>query len=303
MVSRLIRVVRRHDIDLLVSHDYKANLFGYLAARRCRVAQIAHFRGRTAEDTKVKLYNYIDWKTLRRIPLILVVSAPSKELLVKHDIPAERIEVVFNAIECRPLEEVPAKGRPGRPLQVVAAGRLSREKGHDVLLRAVAGIKDDAPPFEVSLYGHGPEEVNIRRMIAELGLQSVVRLCGFVDDIKPVFREADLMVLPSRSEGMPNVILEAWSQGLGVLSTAVGGVPDMIVDSDSGLLASPDDPVALGEKLLAALADPGRLQQFGERGYEIVREQYNYERQAELLTSIYGRYLESRGGTISRSEV
>ncbi|MEW5925077.1 MAG: glycosyltransferase family 4 protein [Candidatus Zixiibacteriota bacterium] len=289
LINKIKNIIENHRIDLIVSHDYKSNFFSHYAVKKTRCRQAAHFRGWTAEDTKDKFYNWINWTYLKKIPAILTVSETTKGLLVRRGIDSERIKVVFNAIECD--ESIIRDRRNNRAsedlLNVVAAGRLSREKGYDILLEAVSLIRESPPPFMISIYGHGPDEEMLKNMAEKLGITDVIKFCGFVDDIKPIFRRADFMVLPSRSEGMPNVVLEAWSQKLGVLSTAVGGVPEMIEPGQNGLLVPSEDPKALGEGLLQALNNPAKMDEYGEKGFETVRERYSYQKQAELLEKIY----------------
>jgi glycosyltransferase involved in cell wall biosynthesis len=292
VIGCMRRIIRERELDLVVSHDYKSNFFTYFAVRNTPARQIAHFRGSTAEDVKDKFYNTINWMFLRRISKILTVSAGSKRVLVSRGIPAEKVSVVPNAIECDgALEDEAPDDRSSRGfLKIVAAGRLSYEKGFDNLLRAVALLNGKTPAFKLSIYGHGPEEEKLKKWVDEYDISGCVEFCGFVEDIKPVFRNSDFLVLPSRSEGMPNVILEAWSQKLGVLSTAVGGVPEMIDDGVSGLLSPPDDIPAFSDKLLHALNNPSEMATYGKKGFEIVKERYSYGKQAELLEKIYVEY-------------
>ncbi len=292
-VIRKIRdLIQTHQTDLIVTHDYKSNFYGYFAARRAGIPQVAHFRGRTTEDTKVKLYNAIDNAMLKRIPHVFAVSENSGRLLADLGVPKERIHVVFNAFDRSKLGDEPPDRRPLEPpLKIVTAGRLSREKGVDVLLEALSRVPDSVPPCEVHIFGNGPERPMLESQIDRLSLSNRVKLEGFVPDLLPVFRDMDFMVLPSRSEGMPNVILEAWSQGLGVLSTAVGGVPEMIDDGLNGLLARSEDPEHLAEKITEALHDPERMNEYGRRGFARLVTEYTFEKQAELLYDLYQRML------------
>jgi len=292
-IAHIRRLLDRENVDIIVTHDYKSNFYGFFAVRGGRCRQVAHFRGRTAEDLKVKVYNSIDWIILRKIGRIFVVSEHSRRQLEARGIRPRVIRVVFNAIDCQGAEI----GRPAestaddRSLNVVAAGRLSYEKGLDILLKAVPLVDTKARPFQVEIYGHGPEKGRLRKMAAALNVSGKVVFRGFVDDIKPIFRQADWLVLPSRSEGMPNVILEAWSQKLAVLATAVGGVPEMIEDGINGLLVPPENPRALADKLISAMSDPEIRITCGENGWRTARDHYNYEKQARLLEELYREYM------------
>ncbi len=267
VVGQLRKIVEERNADIVVCHDYKANFFGLRALKHSNVRQVAHFRGVTTEDRKVRLYNLINKHLLRRIPLVLTVSERSGKFLQELGVPSAHIRVVPNAIESAKLvaadfrREIP----DNRPVRIVAAGRLSYEKGYDVLLRAVANIHETVPPFKIFIYGHGPEDDRLKRMAEELKITSCIEFCGFVDAILPILHDSDWLILPSRSEGMPNILLEAWSQKLGALSTAVGGVPEMIEHRQSGLLSPPDNPNVLGDQIRYALENPECMIEYGER--------------------------------------
>jgi glycosyltransferase involved in cell wall biosynthesis len=288
VIPQIQRIIRRHQVKLIVTHDYKADFFGYFAAQKCHIPQVGYFHGITAEDLKVKLYNAIDRFMLRRLPCVITISTLTRRLLTERSIKAEKIYVVPNAVPSDSLLDT-RQDRSGRKnrIDVIAAGRFSYEKGFDILLRAVAAIKDKAPPFTLHLYGQGPEEEKLRRLTRALGLDDIVSFRGFVDNILPILSQMDLLVLSSRSEGMPVIILEAWSQQVGVLAMAVGGVPELIADGENGLLVPREDVRRLAEKLLWALQHPDEVNRFGMKGFELVKEKYTFESQAKLLRKIY----------------
>jgi len=295
VIKKLRKIITEFRLDIIVTHDYKANFFGLHAVKGNRAKQVAHFRGSTAEDFKDRIYNRINWRTLNRIEHILTVSEPSRQILIERGITPESVHVVFNAINCN--DETMNTNQSVKtlegPIRVVAAGRLSYEKGYDVLINALALLPEDAPDFRVSIYGHGPDENKLKNMVNGLGLNGKVEFCGFIDDVKPVFRKSDFLILPSRSEGMPNVILEAWSENLGVLSTAVGGVPDMIKSGENGLLVDKENEPALAEKFRFALDNVELMHQYGRAGRETVEKRYSYQKQAELLEKIYKEIADS----------
>ncbi len=289
VVGKLRTLIEIYKTDLIVSHDYKGNFFGRKAAARCKIAHIAHFRGITREDKKVRVYNFVDKATLRKMLCVLTVSNKSKAILEDMRVGKNKIKVVFNAVESSKLVEDTFVRTIDhtKPFLFVAAGRLSHEKGYDILLRACSQLKKSVDNFKVDIYGHGPDEARLKAEVEELGLSGVVEFKGFVDDVLPVLRNADVLVLPSRSEGMPNIILEAWSQKLGVVSTAVGGVPEMIVDSIGGLICKSEDPAALSEIMQRVVQKPDDAVKYGQEGYNLVKNQYTFERQAEILREIY----------------
>ena len=288
IVAQVRELVAREEIDLVVSHDYKSNFYAYRALRRTDVRQIAYFHGVTTEDMKVRIYNFIDRLVLRRLNRIVAVSGPTALRLERMGISPDRISVVPNAVAddmLRPENDISSE--TADHVRIVAAGRLSHEKGYDLLLQAVSRIKDASPPFRVYLYGFGPEENRLKRMADDLQIKNFVEFCGFTDNLAEVFDRMDFLVLSSRSEGMPVVVLEAWARRLGVVATAVGGVPDLIESNKTGVLMQPQSVADLVEKLNWAIENRSQLAQFGRAGYDLVKEKYNFSRQALLLAAIY----------------
>jgi len=290
LIGHLRRLMIERRIDLVITHDYKASFYAFFARRKLAVKQIAYFHGVTSEDKKVRIYNAIDRQVLKRLPQVIAVSERTRQLLTDMGVPVDRIEVVPNAIDDASLiSQNQFEVRREGPARIIAAGRFSFEKGFDLLLQALGKAGDNAPPFQVDLYGLGPEEDKLRRMVDDFALQGTVTFKGFVDSLLPALREADFLVMPSRSEGMPVTVLEAWSQRLGLIATAVGGVPEIVSNGNNGLLIPPENVDALAEKIVWATENIDRMQQYGAAGFDLVREKYTYSRQAEQLRQIYSR--------------
>lgn len=148
-------------------------------------------------------------------------------------------------------------GLPRDERVVVCVARLSAEKGHAVLLRALGELRGKPEPAHLYLLGDGPERANVNRLIAELGLGSCVTLCGAVAHERlPVWLgAADVAVQPSFREGHPNTVMEALASGRPVVASAVGAIPEYVT-ARSGRLVPPGDHAALAAALGAALAAP-----------------------------------------------
>jgi len=297
VVRRLKRLIEEQGVDLLVTHDYKSNFYGHMARKRFKIPQVGYFHGVTSENLKVKLYNLIDRFVLPKLDKVVAVSSMTAQFLKSRGLRAEKIEVVANAVDPDTLKpERNDKRDPRRPCQILAIGRFSYEKGFDILMEAVAAVVREAPPFEILLYGMGPEEDNLRTQVKQLELDQTVKFCGFVDNILPILDESDFMVMSSRSEGMPVVLLEAWSQRVGVLATTVGGIPEMIESGSNGLLVEPENVPQLSEKLRWAVENRDKMDLYGQAGFDVLRKRYTFQVQAEALERIYLGLLGNKDG-------
>jgi len=148
-----------------------------------------------------------------------------------------------------------------------------------VLVEAAAAICRD-PAAGVALFGEGTLRADLERRVAKLGLSDRVVLPGFRSDLDQLIGAADIVVLPSYTEGLPNVALEASAAGVPVVATAVGGTPEAVADGVNGFLVPPGDAAAIANKVGELLRNPALGQRFGAAGRELMREQFTFSAQA-----------------------
>src|SRR5262249_26567319 len=226
---------------------------GRLAARRCRIPAVAVSRGWTGESLRVRLYERLDRWNLRWMDRVVCVSEGQASKVRCAGVRDERLAVIRNAVRAdRFPHPHPAKRAllermfPRRPRRIVAAaGRLSPEKGFGVLLEAAARIDD--PTIGFIHFGNGPLREQTAHRIAALGISERFVLAGFRSDLDQFMPCFDALALPSFTEGLPNVVLEAFAAGVPVVATAVGGTPEVIEDGLSGYLVPPGKPALLSE--------------------------------------------------------
>jgi glycosyltransferase involved in cell wall biosynthesis len=149
--------------------------------------------------------------------------------------------------------------------RALTVANLRRQKGIDVLLRAIPRVRQAHPEAVFTVVGRGDPTPYVR-MADALGIRDAVRWAGEADPVAPFFRDADLFVLPSRWEGCPNVVLEAMAAGLPVVATDAGGTPELVVDGVTGFLVHVDSPVALGNRIVELMRDPERAARMGAEG-------------------------------------
>jgi glycosyltransferase involved in cell wall biosynthesis len=294
----LAGVLCRADCDVLLCHGYKANLVGRLAARRAGVPVVAVSRGWTGEDRKVRLYEWLDRRHLRLMDHIVCVSDGQAAKVRRWcRVPAARVTVIRNS--ARPNAYVtpnPAARRTllgffpadsGVSWVVLAAGRLSPEKGFAVLVEAAAVVCRADPAAGFVVFGEGALRPELERQAARLGLAGRFVLPGFRTDLDSLVPAADIVALPSFTEGLPNVALEAGAAGIPVVATAVGGTPEVVADGVTGFLVPPGDPAALAAKLGELLRDPRLRRTMGEAGRRRMRERFTFAAQAAAYLKLF----------------
>jgi glycosyltransferase involved in cell wall biosynthesis len=302
-LRELIARLRRAGADVLFCHGYKANLVGRLAARRLAIPAVAVSRGWTGESWKVRLYEALDRRHLRFMDCVVCVSAAQAAKVYRAGVRPRHIRVIHNAVDPERFSRPDPRGRgelqalfpAPRALLVGAAGRLSPEKGFEVLAAAAPRVLRSHPDAGFVHFGEGPCRPQIERRIAAGGVGGSFVLGGFRSDLDRLLPHFDLFVLPSYTEGLPNVVLEACAAGVPVVATAVGGTPE-VLGHGGGMLVPPGDPRALGAAINAALARGKALRDLGEAGRRFVREHFSFDAQArryeELLAEVCPSWLE-----------
>ena len=193
-------------------------------------------------------------------------------------------------------DDVPT--RPlARPMRIMAVGSLNPSKGYDILIRAVALDARQGGECEVHLAGTGPERERLAQRAADDGIGDRVHFAGELDDIPTWLRTGDVLVHPSRSEGLSNSILEAQAHGLPVVATAVGGTSEIVQHEVSGLLVAPDDPAAIVRSLRALRNDPGLVRRLQAGGLASVRALCDPTTIADRYEAVYSRLAQSLPGT------
>jgi glycosyltransferase involved in cell wall biosynthesis len=294
-VREMAGLLAEFDVNVLCCHGYKADLVGCLAAQRCGIPVVGVSRGWTAENFKVRVYEWLDKRFLRWMNRVVCVSDGQAEKVRRAGVEPSRVAVIRNAIDVNRFAS-PDRGclcelhdhfpTPRRVI-IASAGRLSPEKGFDVLLEAAARVvaQDDSAGF--IHFGDGPQRERMLKRIAALGLQHSFVLAGMRNDLDRLYPFFDLLVLPSHTEGLPNVVLEAFAARVPVVATAVGGTPEVVEDGINGHLVPPADPERLAARILNMLRDDERRLTMGEQGYRRVCDDFTFAAQARAYERLF----------------
>jgi sugar transferase (PEP-CTERM/EpsH1 system associated) len=282
LIIRLARHFRREEPEVVHTHDQRALFYAGPAAWLAGVPRIVHTRhGRdihaTARQTRMirQLAKLVD----RFVCVSDEVAALSRE----QGIGGERLHTILNGID---LGRFGTRG-PDPAGPVVTVARLSSEKDVANLVRASAIAALRVPELRVEVAGGGPCRAELERLAAELGVADRIAFLGEVGDVPAVLARARMLVLPSRSEGIPLTVLEAMACGLPVLATRVGGLPEVVEDGTTGLLVPPADPAALAEAMAALWDDPDRRDRMGRAGRRRAADRFDVRRMVAQYESLY----------------
>ncbi|WP_437336729.1 glycosyltransferase family 4 protein [Sorangium sp. So ce394] len=198
-----------------------------------------------------------------------------------------RAELGFGA-DPPPAQSPEPAGSPGGAFVGIMPAAFHPVKAHDVLLRALARLRDRGVPVTVLIVGDGDERDRIHGLARELGIHGKeARFLGFRKDVPDLLLAADFFVLPSRDEGLPLAVLEAMARSLPVVVTPVGGVPEVVRSEEHGLLVPVDDPDALAAAIERLARDPALRRRLGEAGHARVRDDFSFEKMTRKYEQLY----------------
>lgn len=221
---------------------------------------------------------------------VVAISHYGRSQLMAISEPAEwdKLHVVRSSVDGEVFRP-PVSRDAERPPQILCIGRLVPEKGHAVLLDALAILRDRGYDFRATIAGGGPAAGALQRRADTLGLADQVRLPGPVgqDEIRSYYEAAAIFCMPSFAEGLPGVVFEAMATGLPIVSTWITGVPELVVDGEMGYLVPPARPLEMADALAKLLDDPGLRAAMGRAGREKVIREYNPETLAERLEALF----------------
>ncbi len=288
----LLRLGRRlwtNPPDILMLLTVIPNIWGRLLGRLARVPVIVgNCRGGAAPWRQ---HERVLWPFAHHI---LCNSQILKDFLVsRYGLPPARLTVVPNGVDTD-FFKPGNNGRPEGPQVVLSVARLVPDKDHDTLLAAFSRLAGQHPGAELWLVGNGPRRESLEKQARDLGLAGQVKFLPATHDIRKLYHQADIFVLSSVAEALPNVILEAMAAGLPVVATRVGGLPEAVVPEDTGFLVNPRDVAGLTASLARLLDDPETGRSLGRRGRERVLAQFSFEAMVSRHQDVWARLLQEK---------
>jgi len=288
-VQQIKEIIQEDEINVVHTHGYKADLYGYAAARSAGKPIVATCHNWLGGTAALGIYNRLDRMVLKRFGAVAAVSETVREQLASSGIHADRIKLIANGIDVqafeRPTAKMDAGAEGGKIIGMVA--RLDLQKGFEYLLTAARVLHREFSDLKIVVSGEGPDRGAIEKMIAEFGLQHNVVLAGQVSDMPAVYAAMDIFVLPSLNEGLPMTVLEAMAASRPVVASRVGAIPGVIRDGESGLLVAPGDAAGLKNALARLLRDSELCRRLGANAHDTVSRNYTSDNMASHYISMY----------------
>ena len=304
---RLARLLIHERVTILQTHGARANFYGRIAGYVAGVPVIISTVHNSLQDYEVSPFTRWLYARLLRMTLplahriICVSEANRRDAIEECPSAAGVTQTVYNGVDLSVFSTQPNRQKVRRELGatqgpvLVTIARLTEQKGHRYLLRALPDILDTWPQLSCVFVGEGELQQALHRMAIDLGVEQACRFVGVREDIPDILAAADLFVLPSLSEGFPFVLLEALAMGCPVVASRVNGVPELIGHQKTGLLVPPRDPQALARAIRDMLSNPTAASRMGAEGRALVRERFTVEPMVASTTAIFDSAMNDAG--------
>jgi glycosyltransferase involved in cell wall biosynthesis len=285
--------LRSRDIALVQACDLYANVFALPGAALAQVPVRIGARREIAPPDKTRAHLTAQRLAYHAAHRVVANSTAGAERLHQEGVPPEKVEVISNGIDLAPFS-VPAPRRPRRVIATVA--NLRQEKGHDVLLRAAALVRQQVPDARFRIIGDGPLRESLGAQAAALGVDDCVEFLGHREDVPALLADSDLYAFPSRTEAFPNGLIEGMAAGLPVVSSGVGGMLELVQDRENGLLVPPGDEHALSASLLELMHNELLANELAVAARLTIEHRYSFDRMVGAFTDLYLTELAARAG-------
>ena len=284
--------------DLFHSHGYKPRILLSLpTAFKYRIPELSTIHGWTNTRTfsKLRIYEWLDAQVLKKKDAIVVVSSSliNHSNLVSAGIDDNKLYVIENGVS---TEAIPTGDEQTHndieqfckgAFTILAVGRLANEKGISYLVEAFKLVRRQRDDLKLLIIGAGPLESSLRQQVADLRLDEAVLFTGYLDNARQYMKYCDLYMISSLTEGLPITLLEAMSEKLPLVSTAVGGIPGVIQHEIHGLLVPAQNPAVLAEAVERVVCESGNARDWVENAYQLVTEKYSACIMANAYEKVY----------------
>jgi glycosyltransferase involved in cell wall biosynthesis len=294
-ITEFCRLMRRDRPAILQVNSSRDSWIGAIASRlispRPKIIRIRHISNPLNRNMTTQLL-------YRRLLDMVVVTGGERTrqgLIERDGLAADRVAAFPIGLDVEYFRPAPADsnlrlelGLPKSQLLVGIISYLRTYKGHEYFIEAARRIAEKRGDVTFIIVGEGPEEQTIRTLIEQLGLTSRIRMMGFRDDLLNVFRSLDVFAIPSvEGDTIPQVLMQALSMGVPVVSTTVGSIPDVVIEGETGFVVAPRDGMALAERILQLCEDAVLRARMGTNGRTLVKRSYSIDKMLDRMEAVY----------------
>jgi len=297
MIIDVYRFIKKHKINIIQTHGHKTHIIGFFISLIARIKWVTVAHGWTSENLKIRFYAILERFLMRFSDLAICVSPvlfdtlkkirkKSRTVLVLNAVDPEEIRVSANDYYKTIRESISAEHVIG------VFGRLSPEKGQCILIESVKYINGKINGLKLVIVGEGPEESKLKKQCEAYKLNEVITFAGYQACVGDYIKAVDLVVLPSLSEGLPNIVLEAMALKRPVIATNVGAVKEILRNNENGWVVDRNDHIALAEKIIDFFnMDSKSIEMITINACKTINSAFRPEARANKIVNLYEELL------------
>ncbi len=291
IIQALRRVLFDQEIDVLHTHGFKADVIGYFAVRKMPISLVSTLHGWSQDEGfRIKMYEYVSRRFLKHFDCIYPLSPALENNLLELGFKQNKIRMILNAVDLSSVTFNPYI-YSNEVFKLIFIGRLCRQKGVYELVEAFSRVHF-VGSAKLTIVGDGPEYSDLRAFAESLKIAGSIEFTGAVDNVSPFLEKSHALVLPSYSEGIPRVIMEAFAAGVPVIATDLAGIRQLVTDKINGSLVPVKDVPALVNAMEYMQSHPDMARQYSESAREVVLEKFSAQRMADEFQREYARLFE-----------
>lgn len=298
LIFKVARLIREEHIDIVQTTLLYADLIGAIAAKIAKVPIVISWEtvSHGANDClRVKLRHKLGYRfAMKFVKKIVAVSNETRDSIIKsRGIQSDKLLTIHYGVDLRKYNGADGAtnkkelGISGDAPVIGIVARLEEVKGHKYFVQAIPKLIEKFPNIKCILIGDGSLRKSLETQVEELNLKSCFHFLGFRDDVQAWLNAMDIFVLPSISEGLPNVVLEAMACKKPVIATAVGGIPEAVIDGVTGSLIPPRDSDAIAQAISKLLENDKLTEELGSKSRLRVEEEFSLEREVSEFEKLY----------------
>ncbi len=289
-IFKLRKIIESNKIDIIHSHGYKANIYSFFSTIRSKIPRISTCHNWISNEPKLKYYSKLDQYFLRYFSHIAAVSDEVKAKIIASGISQKNISVVKNGISLHAFASTCSNSNICKDLNIQNnaliignVARFSAEKAHELLIKAFIEINKEFPESILLLVGDGPLKGSLER---KYNHPSII-FAGQRKDVDRFYACMDVFVLPSLTEGLPLVLLEAMAAKVPVIASCVGAIPNVLKKGDCGILIEPGNSKDLKKALIYTFRNKKKVNEMALSAYERVEKHYSSKKMCNEYVMIY----------------
>ena len=295
-IIRIRKFLVNNHISIVHTHGYKSNFYALTASSGKGIPLITTCHNWLGNDIKTRFYTQLDKFFLNRFNKVVAVSDSIKQEILNHNVHPTKVVTIYNGINLERFNKLAKLNDIRKELDIKegykvigTAGRLTEEKGHIFLIKAAKKILHQFPKTVFLIIGDGPLKSKLER---ESNKSTI--FTGFRMDLPEIYPIMDIFVLPSLTEGLPMVLLEAMASKKPVIATKVGAIPNVISDGETGLLIDPANSNQLADAIIYLLKNKDKAREIGEKGYKKVKNEFSSKKMTKEYIKVYEEVLKTQ---------